>query len=136
VTIFVSSMKKYSHIFLSLLLSMTILYFGSGVNILRCAHTGTVKVLTAIGAAEMSGMSCGMNSSCMSMERVELSPTIMAQTVVYDFHAVQPLLAVLPSLVSAWFPTTTEHKTYVQPHFVVWKSPPRAYLNYIQVLQI
>ena len=78
-------MKKYSHIFLSLLLSMTILYFGSGVNILRCAHTGTVKVLTAIGAAEMSGMSCGMNSSCMSMERVELSPTIMAQTVVYDF---------------------------------------------------
>ena len=128
-------MKKCSHIMLSLVLSMTILFIGNGVNLLRCAHTGTLKVMTVFNSVGMDGMSCNMNADCMSLEHVELSPTNVAQTVSYDFHVFQPLLAVLPSLVAEWL-VTTENKAEVLFTSEVWKSPPRDYLNFIQVLLI
>ena len=128
-------MKKFSHIMLSLVLSMTILFIGNGVNLLRCAHTGTLKVMTVFNSVGMDGMSCNMNADCMSLEHVELSPTNVAQTVSYEFHVFQPLLAVLPSLVAEWL-VTTENKAEVQFTPEVWKSPPRDYLNLIQVLLI
>ena len=120
---------------LSVLLSMTILFIGSGVTITRCAHTGTLKVMTVFNSGAMGDMSCNMNAPCMTVEHVELSPTNMAQTVNYDFHVFQPLLAVLPSLVAEWL-VTTENTAEVQFAPEVWKSPPRDYLNYIQVLLI
>lgn len=128
-------MKKFSHILLSVLLSMTILFIGSGVTIMRCAHTGTLKVMTVFSNGAMGDMSCGMNADCMLMEHVELSPTNMAQTVTYDFHVFQPLLAILPSLVAEWL-ETAENKAEVLFTPEVWKSPPRDYLNFIQVLLI
>ena len=131
-------MKKFSHIILSVLLSMTILFVGSGINILRCAHSGHVKILTALNGKYMSGMDdmgCSMTSKCMSVTHFELSPTMTAQDVSYDFHALQPLLAVLPCLAAVWNQTTTG-KAMVQPLRVVWKSPPRDYLNLIRVLLI
>ena len=128
-------MKKFSHIMLSLVLSMTILFIGNGVNLMRCAHTGTLKVMTVFNSVGMDGMSCNMNADCMSLEHVELSPTNVAQTVSYDFHVFQPLLAVLPSLVAEW-PVATENKAEVLFTPEVWKSPPRDYLNLIQVLLI
>jgi hypothetical protein len=132
---FATGMKKFCHILLSMLLSMTILFIGSGVTITRCAHTGTIKVMTVFNNGGMDGMSCNMNADCMSMEHVELSPTNMAQTVSYDFHVFQPLLAVLPSLVAEWL-VTPENKAEVQFCQEVWKSPPRDYLNLISVLLI
>ena len=128
-------MKRFCHIMLSLLLSMTILFIGSGVTITRCAHTGNLKVMTVFSSGAMDDMSCGMNADCMSIEHVELSPTNMAQTVTYDFHVFQSLLAVLPSLVAEWL-VTTENKAEVQFVPEVWKSPPRDYLNFLQVLLI
>ena len=128
-------MRKFCHIMLSLLLSMTILFIGSGVTITRCAHTGNLKVMTVFSSGAMDDMSCGMNADCMSIEHVELSPTNMAQTVTYDFHVFQSLLAVLPSLVAEWL-VTTENKVEVQFAPEVWKSPPRDYLNFLQVLLI
>ena len=128
-------MKKFCHIMLSLLLSMTILFIGNGVNLMRCAHTGTLKVMTVFNSVGMDGMSCNMNADCMSLEHVELSPTNVAQTVSYDFHVFQPLLTVLPSLVAEWL-VVTENKAEVLFTPEVWKSPPRDYLNLIQVLLI
>ena len=128
-------MRKFSHISLSVLLSMMILFIGSGVDIMRCSHTGTVKIMTMLNSGGMSGMGCDMNSSCMTVEHMELSPTNMAQTVTYDFHVFQPLLAILPSLVTAWM-TPEENKAVALFKPVVWKSPPRDYLNFIQVLLI
>ena len=135
ICIFAAEMKKFSHILLSVLLSMTILFIGSGVTITRCAHTGTLKMMTVFNSGAMGDMSCSMNAPCMTMEHVELSPTNIAQTVTYDFHVFQPLLAVLPSLVAEWF-VVTENKAEVQFASEVWKSPPRDYLNFIQVLLI
>ena len=128
-------MKKFSHICLSLLLSMTLLFIGSGITITRCAHTGTLKMMTVFNSNSMGNMSCDMNSSCMTTEHFELSPTNMAQTVTYDFHVMQPLLAVLPSLVAEWL-VPTERKAVSQFVPQVWKSPPRDYLNFIRVLLI
>ena len=128
-------MKKFCHISLSLLLSLTLLFIGSGINFTRCAHTGTVKMMTLFNNGGMGDMSCGMTSDCMAVEHVELSPTNMAQTVSYDFHVFQPLLAVLPSLVAEWL-LPIENKAVVQFIPLVWKSPPRDYLNFIQVLLI
>ena len=135
VLIFAVGMKKFSHILLSMLLSMTLLFVGSGVTITRCAHKGTLKVVTVFNSGGMDGMSCNMNASCMTMEHFELSPTNMAQTVTYDFHVFQPLLAILPSLVAEWL-VPAENKADVQFTPEVWKSPPRDYLNFIQVLLI
>lgn len=128
-------MKKFSHICLSLLLSITLLFIGSGITITRCAHTGTLKVMTVFNSNSMGNMSCDMNASCMTTEHFELSPTNMAQTVTYDFHVMQPLLAVLPSLVAEWV-VPTERKAVSQFVPQVWKSPPRDYLNFIRVLLI
>lgn len=128
-------MKKFSHICLSLLLSMTLLFIGSGITITRCAHTGTLKVMTVFNSNSMGNMSCDMNASCMTTEHFELSPTNMAQTVTYDFHVVQSLLAVLPSLVAEWL-VPTEYKAVSQFVPQVWKSPTRDYLNFIRVLLI
>ena len=133
--IFAAGMKKCCHIMLSVLLSMTILFIGSGVTITRCAHTGTLKVMTVFNSGAMGDMSCNMNAPCMTVEHVELSPTNVVQTVSYDFHVFQPLIAVLPSLVAEWF-VMTENKAEVQFAPEVWKSPPRDYLNLIQVLLI
>lgn len=128
-------MKKLGHIILSLLLSITILFIGSGVTIMHCAHTGTHQMKTVLSYAEMDSMGCGMNTDCMSIEHVELSPSNMAQTVSYDFHVVQPLLAVLPSLVAVWR-LTAEDKGEVQFVPEVWKSPPRTYLSFLRMLLI
>ena len=128
-------MKKFSHICLSLLLSITLLFIGSGITITRCAHTGTLKVMTVFNSNSMGNMSCDMNASCMTTEHFELSPTNMAQTVTYNFHVMQPLLAVLPSLVAEWL-APTEYKAVSQFVPQVWKSPPRDYLNFIRVLLI
>ena len=128
-------MKKFSHICLSLLLSMTLLFVGSGITVTRCAHTGTLKVMTVFNSNSMGNMSCDMNASCMTTEHFELSPTNMAQTVTYDFHVMQPLLAVLPSLIAEWL-VPTERKAVCQFVPQVWKSPPRDYLNFIRVLLI
>ena len=133
--IFALEMKKFSHICLSLLLSMTLLFIGSGITITRCAHTGTLKVMTVFNSNNVGDMSCDMNASCMTTEHFELSPTNMAQTVTYDFHVMQPLLAVLPSLVAEWL-VPAEHKAVSQFVPQVWKSPPRDYLNFIRVLLI
>lgn len=128
-------MKKFCHISLSLLLSLTILFIGNGVNLMRCAHTGTIKIMTVLNSGGMSDMSCNMNASCMSVEHVELSPTNPAQTVTYDFHVMQPLLAVLPSLIAEW-QVPTVHKAFEQFIPRQWKSPPRDYLNFIRILLI
>jgi len=127
-------MKKFSHISLSILLSMILLFIGSGVNVIRCLHTGNIKVMTVIDN-NMDGMDCGTHPKCMTIEHVELSPTNTVQTVNYDFHVFQPLLSILPYLATEWI-ETIDSKVSVQLITKVWKSPPRDYLNFIQVLLI
>ena len=126
-------MKKCSHILLSVLLSMTILFIGTGVDVVQCSCTGMAKVVPC--GMEVEDKGCAPDEGCLTVEHVHLSPTLTAQTITYDFHVLQPLLAILPSLVAEWMQPTT-CKAMVQSIHMVWKSPPRDYLNLIQVLLI
>ena len=128
-------MKKSCHIGISLLLSILLLFIGSGVNILHCTHTGAVRIMSVLGSEEMHDEHCNARSCCMTMEHVELSPTDMAHAVTYDFHVVQPVLAILPCLISEWLQPAI-HKTDYRCAHVTWKYPPRDYLNIIQILLI
>ena len=51
---------------------------------------------------EVEDKGCAPDEGCLTVEHVHLSPTLAAQTITYDFHALQPLLAILPSLVAEW----------------------------------
>ena len=126
-------MKKCSHILLSVLLSMMILFIGGGVDVVQCSCTGMAKVVPC--GMEVEDKGCAPDEGCLTVEHVHLSPTLTAQTITYDFHVLQPLLAILPILVAAWMQPAT-CKAQVQSTRVVWKSPPRDYLNFIQVLLI
>jgi hypothetical protein len=84
---------------------------------------------------EVEDKGCTPDEGCLMVEHVQLSPTLTAKTLTYDFQVLQPLLAILPSLVSEWMQPTT-NKAMVRFTRVVWKSPPRDYLNLIQVLLI
>ena len=126
-------MKKCCHILLSLLLSMTILFIGAGVDVVQCSCTGMAKVVPC--GIEVEDNGCAPDEGCLTVEHIQLSPTLTAQTITYDFHVLQPLLAILPSLVAEWMQPTT-CKVLVQSIHMVRKSPPRDYLNLIQVLQI
>lgn len=126
-------MKKISHILLPLLLSVTILFIGAGVDIVQCSCTGMLKVVPC--GMEVEDKDCAPDEGCLIVEHVQQSPTITPQTTTYDFHVLQPLLAIQPSLAAEWIlPTTCKVK--VQPIYVVWKISPRDYLNLIQVLLI
>ena len=126
-------MKKCSHILLSILLSMTILFIGAGVDVVHCSCTGMAKVVPC--GMEVEDKGCTPDEGCLMVEHVQLSPTLTAKTLTYDFQVLQPLLAILPSLVAEWMQPTT-CKAMVRPIRVMWKSPPRDYLNLIQVLLI
>ena len=126
-------MKKCGHILLSVLLSMMILFIGAGVDVVQCSCTGMAKVVPCGMEVEDNG--CTPDEGCLTVEHVQLSPMLTAKTITYDFHVLQPLLAILPSLVAEWMQPTT-CKAMVQSIHVVWKSPPRDYLNFIQVLLI
>ena len=126
-------MKRFSHILLPLLLSVTILFIGAGVDIVQCSCTGMAKVVPCGMEVEDNG--CAPDEGCLTVEHVHLSPTLTAQSITYDFHVLQPLMAILPSLVTEWIlPNTC--KVDVQSIYVEWKIPPSDYLNLIQVLLI
>jgi hypothetical protein len=131
-------MKKALHILVSLLLLMTILFIGNGINIIRCAHSGTVEVVTAIGNSlthHSEDNCCSIRSKCMTVTHLELSPTVTNQQVDTDFHIFQPLLTILPDFSTEWL-LSVVWKPIVQSVYRLWKSPPRDYLNFICILLI
>ena len=52
-------MKKYIHILMSVLLSMTVLLMGPGFNVVRCMHSGEVRAVTCL---DKSNMGCSPTS--------------------------------------------------------------------------
>ena len=84
---------------------------------------------------EVEDKGCMPDEGCLTVEHVQLSPTDMAHAVTYDFHVVQPILAILPCLISEWLQPTTDKTDYRYAR-VAWKYPPRDYLNFIQILLI
>lgn len=126
-------MKSICRILL-LLLSVIILFVGRGVDIVRCAHSGTVKMMTCLqGESAHDDKEHLPDCGCMSVGHVEVSPTIIQPTV--DFQPMLPLVAVLPALLVA-LQCILANGRKCQTVYVVPKTPPRSYLRFLCTLLI
>ena len=126
-------MRKTTDILLSLLLSTMIVWIGSGIMTVVCAHTGNVSV------AKMEDKGhCNDNDvkNCMKIEVKSLSPTDMAHN---DFYHIQPIqLSLLPQFVSdcQLLPLPVLTKVPERILSLLWHSPPRQYLQLLTTLII
>ena len=66
-------MKKLSHILLPLLLSVTILFIGAGVDIVQCSCTDSAYYLQGEGSACL----CGVEDSAPGLPEPHTSPAYL-----------------------------------------------------------
>lgn len=142
-------MRKTTDILLSLLLSTMIVWIGSGIMTVVCAHTGNVSVAKMEdkghcndndkGHCNDNGKGhCNDNGekNCMKIEVKSLSPTDMVHN---DFYHIQPiLLSLLPQFISncQLLPLPVLTKAPERILSLLWHSPPRQYLRLLTTLII
>ena len=96
-------MRKSANIILSFILSLMIVWIGSGIMTVVCEHTGSVSVAHQSSKRHCNDANANHcndadASHCMRLQIKTLSPTDMAPT---GFHHLQPvLLSLLPQLVT------------------------------------
>lgn len=126
-------MRKSINILLSILLSILIVWIGSGIMTMVCEHTGNVSL-----AQQMEKKNCKNSDAkhCMKMQIKTLSPTNTAQTVTHQFHPVQ--LSLLPQLTTSCdlLPLLVQTKAPEKILSLLWHSPPRQYLHILTMLLI
>ena len=126
-------MRKSINILLSILLSILIVWIGSGIMTMVCEHTGNVSL-----AQQMEKKNCKNSDAkhCMKMQIKTLSPTNTAQTVIHQFHPVQ--LSLLPQLTTSCdlLPLLVQTKAPEKMLSLLWHSPPRQYLHILTMLLI
>lgn len=126
-------MRKSINILLSILLSILIVWIGSGIITMVCEHTGNVSL-----AQQMEKKNCKNSDAkdCMKMQIKTLSPTNTAQTVTHQFHPVQ--LSLLPQLTTSCdlLPLLVQTKAPEKMLSLLWHSPPRQYLHILTILLI
>ena len=126
-------MRKSINILLSILLSILIVWIGSGIMTMVCEHTGNVSL-----AQQMEKKNCKNSDAkhCMKMQIKTLSPTNTAQTVTHQFHPVQ--LSLLPQLTTSCdlLPLLVQTKAPEKMLLLLWHSPPRQYLRILTMLLI
>ena len=126
-------MRKSINILLSILLSILIVWIGSGIMTMVCEHTGNVSL-----AQQMEKKNCKNSDAkhCMKMQIKTLSPTNTAQTVTHQFHPVQ--LSLLPQLTTSCelLPLLVQTKASEKMLSLLWHSPPRQYLRILTLLLI
>ena len=126
-------MRKSINILLSILLSILIVWIGSGIMTMVCEHTGNVSLVQ-----QMEKKNCKNSDAkhCMKMQIKTLSPTNTAQTVTHQFHPVQ--LSLLPQLTTSCdlLPLLVQTKAPEKMLSLLWHSPPRQYLHILTMLLI
>lgn len=127
-------MKKLLHIALTLVLTMTFIVMGSGVTFHHCSCSGkTTMTLTHTSQEEHNSKS---TKGCMTTSSLYLSPSTQMQPTAFDFHAFQPLIAII----NEWrhfilIPQPMRENEKVLTTLMLG-SPPRQYLRILRVLTI
>ncbi len=124
-------MKRIAHIIVASLLSFMIVWMGVGVAVVHCMHTGRVMAVSEMSAPTHCDGPMKMPAHCMQLQVHKLSAQ-QAPSFSFDFHAFQPLVAVLPKALSLGFASVRRALPEVLPY--VWHSPPRAYLSLLRIL--
>lgn len=99
---------------------------GMGVNLIRCARSGTLTILTESNSPDID---CQALPDCMTVENIHFSPTTLAHTVDFDYHAFVPIVFETLEFISAQAETAEEPETESIERI---KGPPRRYLSVIQ----
>lgn len=128
-------MNQTDRIITSLLLSLLIIFMGAGVSVVQCAHSGGLHTAQLSLAETLEDMECDTAEDCMNVVQLKLSPTDVAPSHVYKFHAVQPVIATFASPVVLRM-LVHEPVSSIRKTNRAVKDRPRCYLNFIQVLLI
>ena len=127
-------MKKLLHISFTFFLAVILVIMGSGVTLLHCSCSGKTTVILS-HTAQNGGIS-DTTKGCMKVISVQLSPTTQLQPTAFDFHAFQPLTAIIHE----WQPFSLSFMaTRTQSNIILqtgYSPPPKLYLYLIEVLTI
>lgn len=139
-------MKKLFHISLTFILAIVLIAMASGVTFRHCSCSGKTTML--IGHLEDNhapfdkggkGDAKGdrpLTKGCMTFSSVSLSPTTPMHPADFDFHAFQPLVAIVNDwhlLISIPQPVESTKKLLSIDEY---SPPPRQYLHLLRVLTI
>ena len=126
-------MKKALHIILIFTLLLSVWTIGKGVDLVQCHCSGQTMMVPCGAVEDEDG--CVPSDGCLDVTHVELSPAQPVPHFSFDSFAV-PLLGVT---VAAW-EVVLSQAAWVAPlaetYYIVRGSPPRDYLNRIQILLI
>lgn len=127
-------MKKLLHIALTLVLTMTFIVMGSGVTFHHCACSGkTTMTLTHTAQEEQDTQS---TKGCMTTSSLYLSPSTQMQPMAFDFHAFQPLVAIINEWHHSILLPLPKWQSDKVLTTMMLGSPPRQYLRILRVLTI
>jgi len=128
-------MKRLLHITLTLVLAMTFVVMGSGATFHHCSCSGkTTFILTHTHQDEGNSQT---TKGCMTTSTVSFSPTTQLQPTAYDFHVLQPLVAIINDWhIYSLLPQQVESISAILPNTDSFSPPPRQYLHLLRVLTI
>ncbi|MGN1253033.1 MAG: hypothetical protein ACI4T9_00485 [Prevotella sp.] len=124
-------MRKSAHLFAALFLSALIIVLSVGIVRVHCEHRGDLS-FAQIERMAHGHDECAPMKKCMKVTVSKLSPSQVSS----PFHLIsfQPVIAVIPTLISVWMPTMFPREAMV--HAVAPHAPPRAYLSLLRILRL
>lgn len=134
IVILQSVMKRTLHIALTSILAIIFVMMASGVTFVHCNCSGKTTIVlshTPEDNAQKQDM-----EGCMTVQSVSISPTTQVQPLAHDFHAFQPLVA----LVNDWTLSMLAPQEVVESQEILpnegHSPPPRQYLRTLRRLLI
>lgn len=124
-------MERKCHILILLLVSMMIAYVGAGQLVAQCSHTGMVEAVADHGSC--GGCCHKQQKKCMTVSVKKISSAVGQQHVSVESPA---LVALPPAMLVDFSAIRYEELPSTTIIGDIEKSPPRCYLNFIQVLLI
>ncbi|MGM9833253.1 MAG: hypothetical protein ACI31A_06165 [Candidatus Limisoma sp.] len=119
-------MKKIGQILVLTVILISMMNIGMGISFIRCAHSGTLTILTESNSHDID---CRSLPDCMSVESIRFSPTTLAHTVDFDYQVFTPIVFEIITFTSDL--TESTQKPAIRQSERI-KGPPRLYLSVIQ----
>ena len=130
---FANRMKLIERYILTFVLSLMIVFMGSGRAIVQCCHRGYMSV-TAVETAQ--GHGCAEPArKCMKVKVVKLSQFSQASQASFQFHSFAVALPLF--LMAVGFALRQMPYTHMWPRLLkAWSSPPRTQLHKLRRLTL
>lgn len=105
-------MRKSAHLFAALFLSALIIVLSVGIVRVHCEHRGDLS-FAQIERMAHGHDECAPMKKCMKVTVSKLSPSQVSS----PFHLIsfQPVIAVIPTLISVWMPTMFPRRLWYTP---------------------